>query len=272
MLRPIPARVWVFDVEWVPDPATGWRTLGLDSASPEASVLEALWAHGGASVADPRPYLKTVLCRVVSLAAVVRTAKAGDVTHRLMALPEDGQAMAEDALLRRFLTAVADQRPQLVGFNSREADLPILVQRAMVHGISIPGLGRPADKWGKDDFFDRYGNQHVDLREVLGGWGKATPSLHELATACGIPGKLGTDGRSVVDLWGAGDVAGIVRYNQFDALTTFLVWLRAQCLAGHLTPEQLQAEEASLRALVEAKAKADAGFDAYLEAWRRLRR
>lgn len=66
-------------------------------------------------------------------------------------------------------------------------------------------------------------------------------------------------------------MAGIVRYNQFDALTTFLVWLRAQTLSGHLSPEQMDAEEASIRALVQAKAAEDPGFRVYLDGWDRLR-
>lgn len=271
MLRPFPHQVWAFDCEWVPDPATGRRVLGLGADVPDEAVLQAMWAKGGATEADPRPYLKTILCRVVSIAAVVRTVKHGEVHHALIAHPADGQAMAEDELLRRFLVALGDKKPQLVGFNSREADLPILAQRAMVHGLSIPGLGRTADKWDKQDFFDRYGTQHVDLREAVGQWGKTGCSLHELATACGIPGKVGTDGASVIDLWRAGDVAGIVRYNQFDALTTYLVWLRAQLFSGHVTPEQAEAEAASIRALVARKAQEDPGFSVFLEAWDRLR-
>lgn len=65
-------------------------------------------------------------------------------------------------------------------------------------------------------------------------------------------------------------MAGIVRYNQFDALTTFLVWLRAMTLSGHLTPEQMEAEEAQIRALVQQKATLDPGFNVYLEGWARL--
>lgn len=271
MLRPPHHTIWIFDAEWVPDPATGRRVLDLPREMPDAEVLEAMWARGGASEADPRPYLKTILCRLVSIAAVVRTVKGGEVQLRLMALPDKPEPMPEDELLRRFLVALGDKKPQLVGFNSREADLPILVQRALVHGLSIPGLGRSADRWDKTDFFDRYGAQHIDLREALGGWGKAGSTLHELATACGIPGKLGTDGKSVIDLWLAGDIAGIVRYNEFDALTTYLVWLRAQCLAGHLTPEMREAEEAQVRALLAERAASDPAFLAFAEAWERLR-
>ena len=270
MLRPPLHQLFAFDAEWVPDPATGRRVLDLPVDLPDAVVLERMWAYGGATEADPRPYLKTVLCRVVSIAAVIRTVKGGDVHHKLYALPEGPEALPEDELLRRFLVAIGDKKPQLVGFNSREADLPILVQRAMVHRLSIPGLGRSAEKWAGGDFFDRYGNQHIDLRDITGAWGKASSTLHELATACGIPGKLGTDGKSVIDLWRAEDIAGIVRYNQFDALTTFLVWLRGMTLAGHLTPEQLEAEEAQIRALVQQKTATDPAFGAYLEGWKRL--
>jgi len=272
MLRPPASHVWAFDAEWVPDLPTGRRVLDLGPEVPDAEVLEAMWAYGGATPENPRPYLKTMLCRVVSIAAVIRTVRGDEVSHRLFALPDRPGPMAEDELLRRFLVAMADKKPQLVGFNSREADLPILVQRAMANGLSVPGLGRTHDKWAKDDFFDRYGNQHVDLREALGGWGKATPSLHELATACGIPGKLGTDGASVVDLWADGNIEHIVRYNLFDALTTFLVWLRAQCLSGHLSLEQEAQERASIRHLVEERTQLDPVFGLYLEGWDRLSR
>lgn len=270
MLRPPHHLIFAFDAEWVPDPGTGRRVLGLPGDAPEDEVIAAMWAYGGATEAEPRPYLKTILCRVVSIAAVVRTVKGGEVQHRLFALPDGPEALPEDDLLRRFLVAIGDKKPQLVGFNSREADLPILAQRAMVHRLSIPGLGRSAEKWAGGDFFDRYGNQHIDLRDTSGAWGKASATLHELATACGIPGKLGTDGRSVIDLWRAGDIAGIVRYNQFDALTTFLVWLRAMTLSGHLSPEQMEAEEAQIRVLVQQKAVADPAFRAYLDGWDRL--
>lgn len=270
MLRPPHPQIWIFDAEWVPDPPTGRRVLGLPRDMPDAEVLAAMWKYGGATEADPRPYLKTILCRIVSIAAVVRTVKGGEVQLRLMALPERPEPMAEDELLRRFLVALGDKKPQLVGFNSREADLPILVQRALVNGLSIPGLGRSQDRFDKADYFDRYGPQHVDLREALGGWGKAGSSLHELATSCGIPGKLGTDGKSVVDLWTAGDVGGIVAYNLCDALTTYLVWLRAQCLAGHVSLEQREAEEAQLRSLIQSRMEAVPGFKVFLEAWERL--
>jgi hypothetical protein len=49
-------------------------------------------------------------------------------------------------------------------------------------------LGKEADDFAK------YGDDHVDLKEVVSGFGQRTPSLHELATLSGIPGKLGIAG------------------------------------------------------------------------------
>ncbi len=71
----------------------------------------------------------------------------------------------------------------------------------------------------------------------LAGTGKATPSLHELATLSGIPGKINMDGRRVAELWLEGNFEGIVQYNQCDALTTYLLWLRTAHFAGFFTTD-----------------------------------
>jgi hypothetical protein len=41
-------------------------------------------------------------------------------------------------------------------------------------------------------------------------------------------------------------------------------------LSGHLTPEQMEAEEAQIRVLVQEKAASDPGFNLYLDGWSRL--
>ena len=42
------------------------------------------------------------------------------------------------------MNAVGRRKPQLVGYNSAQADLPIIVQRAIVNGL--PGLGFRKDR------------------------------------------------------------------------------------------------------------------------------
>ena len=276
MLKGIEKEVWAFDAEWVPDVASGRRVCALADTVGDAAVLEAMWARGGATEDDPHPYLKTVMCRVVSIAAVIR--KEGEdqrVTLDLRSLPNGDAAGATEAdILSRFLTGVGKARPQLVGFNSRSADLVILTQRAMVNRLALPDFcRRPAKPWEGTDYFAKGSDGHVDLKEEFGGWGRATPSLHEFATCCGIPGKTLADGHSVVDLWLAGDLRTIVQYNECDALTTYLLWLRAALLAGHLSPSQHDREEALLEDLLARKGAADGNEHLleYLEQWQELR-
>lgn len=256
MIRSVPAHVWAFDLEWVPDLASGRRAYNLPPEMPDGKVYEAMWAHGGATADAPRPYLKTMLCRIVSMAVVIRRAhEDGRVALTLFSLPT-GEAMAERDLISRFLRGAgeANPRPHLVGFNSRECDLPILIQRGMAQGVSAAGFCRRPDKrWEGLDYFDKYNEGHVDLKEIAGGWGKAAPSLHEFATACGIPGKIDTSGDNVIDLWLAGNARAIVEYNEFDALTTYLLWLRTAHFAGHFNDEEHAAEVNRVRELLRKR-------------------
>ena len=276
MLKLVPPEVWAFDVEWVPDPDSGRRVYGLPPDLADEAVLEYMWKQGGATDADLRPYLKTVLCRVVSIAVVIRKQTGdGSVSLKLHSLPSpDEPAASEPDILRRFLTALGKAKPQLVGFNSQSSDIVILLQRALSNRLALPDFcKRPAKPWEGIDYFARGNDFNIDLKEDLSGWGKATPSLHELATVCRIPGKLGTDGQDVIDLWLAGDVRRIVQYNEYDAITTFLLWLRTALLAGHVTPEQHQREEAQLEALLAERAESpeQRHLADYLAAWRSLR-
>lgn len=276
MLKCVPPEVWAFDVEWVPDPDSGRRVYGLPPDLADEAVLEYMWKQGGATDADLRPYLKTILCRVVSIAAVIRKQTGdGGVSLKLHSLPSpDEPAASEPDILRRFLTALGKAKPQLVGFNSQSSDIVILLQRALSNRLALPDFcKRPAKPWEGVDYFARGNDFNIDLKEDLSGWGKATPSLHELATVCRIPGKLGTDGQDVIDLWLAGDVRRIVQYNECDAITTFLLWLRTALLAGHVTPEQHQREEAQLEALLVERAESpeQQHLADYLAAWRSLR-
>lgn len=264
-------RVCAFDLEWVPDAPSGRRVYGLPATMPDAEVFQVMWEQGGATEDKPRPYLKTALCRVVSVAAVIREQQRnGEVALRLTALPKQAdQPMAEGELIHTFLGYVGQQKPQLVGFNSQTSDLPILLQRGMVTGISVKSFCQRPDKpWEGTDYFARHTEAHIDLKNLVSGWGIGTPSLHELAAAMGIPGKLGTDGSSVVDLWVEGNLRAIVEYNHFDALTTYLVWLRTALFAGFFSLEQHQAEEHRVRHLLLQQIElGNHHLARYLERW-----
>jgi predicted PolB exonuclease-like 3'-5' exonuclease len=127
---------------------------------------------------------------------------------------------------------------------------------------------RPEKPWEGFDYFSKNSEGHIDLKEIVGGWGKATPKLHEFAAACGIPGKIDTTGDNVIELWLAGDIRRIVEYNEFDALSTYLLWLRAAYFAGLLSSEDHAAEERRLIDLLEQRiTKGQTHFERYLAKW-----
>ncbi len=271
MFKSIGHQVCAFDLEWVPDPQSGRRVYDLPASMPDREVFEVMWQKGGATEEKPRPYLKTALCRVVSVSAVIReqTCK-GEVRLRLTALPKTpDQPMAEGELIATFLGYVGRQKPQLVGFNSLTSDLPILLQRGIAAGITAPEFcSRPDKPWEGNDYFARHTQAHVDLKDIVSGWGIGTPSLHEFASVMGIPGKMGTDGSTVVDLWVEGNLRAIVNYNQYDALTTYLVWLRTAQFAGFFSPLQYVEEENRVRELlIHHINQGEEHLTQYLEKW-----
>ncbi len=276
MIREVMERVWAFDLEWVPDPLAGRLLHALPDTATDAEVLAEMWRAGGATDEDPTPFLKTAVCRIVSIAVVERRARgSGDAALNLLSLPRD-PASADDAreanLVGTFLEALGKHQPQLVGFNSHDSDLKILIQRGLVLGVQAADFARRPEKpWLGTDYFARGSESNVDLKEIVGGWGKAVPSLHEIAVQSGIPGKVGVDGNDVARLWLDGRLDEIVAYNEMDALTTYLVWLRLAHFAGHFTGASYADEQARVRALVEREIAAGKKHLArYLAEWDRL--
>ena len=275
MYKFIADNVVAFDVEWVPDPASGRRIYRLPDTASDDEVLEVMWREGGATPEDPRPYLKTVMCRIVSIAAVVRKRVRSEVKLNLISLPglHDGE-QPEGKIIRNFLEAVGNLEAQLVGFNSSNADLPILFQRALANRVTAPTFcHRPEKPWEGADYFSRSSDFNIDLKNELGGFGKAAPSLNELAASLGIPGKMGINGADVVELWRCGEFRSVVEYNQFDALSTYLVWLRSAYFAGRLTEDAFVREEQLLEALLLREVEGGAEhLGRYLDTWKAFRR
>jgi predicted PolB exonuclease-like 3'-5' exonuclease len=272
MFRTIAEKVFSFDVEWVPDPLSGELLHGIEDNPPfsyEAS-FNALWADAGATPEKPRPYVKTVLCRIVSICGVYRDAtRKGGPDLKLVSLPADpaDPSWTEKRILEAFLRAVGGSHPQLVGYNSNNADIPIIAQRSIIHGLDSHGFAeRPEKPWLGVDYFAA-GEGSVDLAAILGRW-NAMPRLDEIATLSGIPGKIDVHGDNVWQLWLQGRLADIVHYNEFDALTTHLVWARMAHFAGLMDDKAYQAEQEAVRALVEAeKAAGKPHMQRFLDRW-----
>lgn len=276
MFKTVQNHLWAFDLEWAPDPRAGRVLYGLPPETGDVEVVAEMWKRNGATEADPYPFLKTVMCRVVSIAAVQRRVVNGETKLNLLYLPrdpDDAKQCDEAAMVGTFLQAVGKHRPQMVGFNSQSSDLKILLQRGVVLGLEAPDFcHRPDKPWEGPDYFARGSEWNVDLMDILGAWGKASLSLHEIATLSGIPGKFQTEGQQVAHLWLAGQWRPIVQYNCFDALSTYLLWLRMAHFAGHLSQAQYEEEQENLRQLIMEESEKPGGeyLTAYFDEWERL--
>jgi predicted PolB exonuclease-like 3'-5' exonuclease len=262
MLKKLADSVFSFDVEWIPDPRSAEI---LEDSSPvdgpgskAAASFEALWASARkeGDAPDSQPYLKTILCRIVSLAGILREKPpGGKPLLKLISLPidpADPQKSDEKTILSSFLKSVGRRKPQLVGYNSAQADVPILVQRSIVHGL--PGFGfsdRPNKPWEGVDYFDaRNSDYNLDLADAMGQF-RDRPTLHQAATLSGIPGKIDVSGDSVAQMWLEGKLAEIVGYNEFDAFTTHLLWARVAHFSGLLNQDEYAEEQSLVRKLLE---------------------
>lgn len=271
MLKHFADHTCAFDAEWSPCPATARRLLGLAADASDRAATEAAWAHYRREDGPERPFLKLMLCRVASIAAVLRHRQPGG-PPRLRLYSRGLHTTDEAALIRDFLEMLPVQKFQLWGFNSSGADLPMLKQRAVALAAPCPAFSRRPDKpWEGYDYHDgRSSEAHVDILALLAGYngGMARFSLAEMAAACGLPGKLDVTGDDVAELALSGEYAKIVEYNETDALTTHLLMLRVALHTGHLAPDEHAAEVAAARRLAEEEAaKGKQQFAKFLAAW-----
>lgn len=261
---PIHELALFFDMEWVPDAAGAKRLFDLDDDTTELDAMQRLWEHSPAYDAEknPRPFLKYMFSRVVSIAFLSRKTFFNRDNERVVEfslnslpkLPLEEMDVDEASIIDRFLYILGERRPQLVGYNSAESDLQVLIQRGIINEVTAPAFNeRPNKPWEGPDYFDaRNSEAHFDILKKFSG-GAMTPRLDEMAKLCGYPGKIDVKGDQVTDLWLERNLTKIVEYNQIDVLNTYLVWLRVVYFAGQLTEEQYMDEQEQFREFLESE-------------------
>jgi 3'-5' exonuclease len=156
-----------------------------------------------------------------------------------------GDGTDERALLEDFIRVVTRRRPQLVTYNGRGFDLPVVALRALRHGLSVP--------WYFDDQLrDRRSDEgHLDLCDALADHGASRHfSLHAAARLIGLPGKLEVDGSQVEALHRAGELDVIRRYCLADVVQTAFLYLRYRLLQGALDAARYRAAASELHRLL----------------------
>lgn len=279
--NPIPELALFFDLEWVPDAVGAKRLFDLPDETTEIEAMQRLWETSPQYNIDtnPRPFLKYLFSRVVSIAFLSRKSHFNSERERVVEfslnslpkLPLDSDDVDEAAIIERFLYIVGQRCPQLVGYNSGDSDLQVLIQRGMVNEVSAPAFcKRPNKPWEGQDYFDaRNSESHLDILKRFYGGSGMTPRLDEFAKLCGFPGKIDVKGNQVTDLWLERELTRIVEYNQIDTLNTYLLWLRMVYFAGQIGEEDYINEQEQFREFLENETqKSEKAFVAeFLAKW-----
>lgn len=139
----------------------------------------------------------------------------------------------EAGLLTAWDEFVKRESPTVVTFNGRSFDVPVLGFRALRHGI--------AQAWADSGYRHRYGDQHVDLFDMLTEHG-AVPrdgcSLDTFCTVIGLPAKGEENGAHVNAMWKKGEIARIEGLCCSDSVRTAFLLLRYKLMRGQMTTER----------------------------------
>jgi len=206
----MPRSYLVLDIETVPDPAL---------YVPPGDVP---------ATASERPF-PPLYCHL----PVVVGALWLDEAYRFRRLGVIGEGKDEKGILEDFSQFVSRYQPDLVTYNGRSFDLPVLALRSLRHGV-------PMSWYYQGRLRHRYTEEgHIDLCDMLSDHGAArSMSLDAVARLIGLPGKVGVDGSQVEGLYRGGQLGTIQRYCLADVAQTSLLFLRFRLLQGALAPPE----------------------------------
>ena len=223
--------ILVFDIETVPDTEGGAKLLDLKGLSKKNIIkaMEHTQFQKNGNIFQPLH-----LHKIIAISVLYKN------NEKLSLLSLGEEDSKESDLLKLFFGIIDKYQPQLVSWNGKGFDSPVMHYRALLHGISSikywdKGENDRDFKW--NNYLNRYHDRHLDLMDVLSGF-KKPASLTDIAQLIGAPGKYGIDGSKVADYYLENDIKMIRDYCETDVLNTYLVYLRYQLLSSSVTSEK----------------------------------
>jgi len=152
--------VLTFDIETQTDLKSGAHLFGLDL--PEQSLDQALTKlRRQESGSD---FQRLPLHEIVCISGLW----IDEQGMKLFSFSREQNSEAE--ILRKFLSIFDKRHPTLVSWNGSQFDLPVILYRAMYHGLSAPSLfdqGEIDTQKRYNNYQNRYHQRHVDLMDVM---------------------------------------------------------------------------------------------------------
>ncbi len=259
--------VLAFDIETIPDPEAGRRLYDLtgdDRNVVREMVRLRLEETDGRTEYPELPFHRIVaicgawldlpaLLEQAAPASTTATTTASDPLFKLEIL--GGDALNERSHLESFLAKITSSPspPRLISWNGNGFDLPVIRYRSMLHGIAAPELYRSEGEWKWNNYQGRYHDMHVDLMDVLSGYGASRwVGLGKMCDLLQIPSKSFLT-KPIYEHILDGEQELVGEYCKLDCLDTLLVFLVWLVHAGQLEGAQLGEIVAVIREEVETE-------------------
>lgn len=153
-----------------------------------------------------------------------------DADYKVSRLGIIGEGKDEAGTLRDFSRFLDDRKPDLVTYNGRGFDMPVIGARCLRHGVPLRHYYR-----SREVRYRYSAEGHLDLMDYVSDFGASKPSrLDVIARLCGMPGKIGVAGHDVGPLIHAGRLEEVRNYCLCDVVQTAGIFLRVQLIRGEI--------------------------------------
>ena len=200
----------IFDIETIPDPEHPWKP-------PEDK---------------PDQFPPIPVHKIVSIGGMLLSVDEvqGSAKNKVLWFGNFGTPDDEISIILEFLKMCDDEMPDLISYNGRGFDLPVIEHRCMRWGIQAPFLF----EWNLRNRFKEQG--HMDLQDILTNFGASFRSkLSDICVALGMPGKMEVDGSKVDEMISEGKQEEVDSYCLCDVAETAWLLIRFLHLRGHIS-------------------------------------
>ena len=202
-----------------------------------------LWTPPEPAAGMERAFPPLYACRPVVIGVIWI-----DATLTVRKIGTFGEGKDEAGMMTDFADFMGKRKPQVVSWNGRGFDLPVLALRALRFGLDFRWYYRG------EGYRYRFSEEgHLDLCDVISDHGAARmTSLDGAARTIGLPGKGGVDGSQVEGLYNAGQIEALRRYCLSDVAQTAFLFLRYRLVSGDLERDGYRHAASGLLAMLEA--------------------
>ncbi|OTG64753.1 3'-5' exonuclease [Acinetobacter silvestris] len=224
--------VLVFDIETLTDLKAGAHLYGLDL--PQQDLEQALYKLRRQEAGTD--FQRIALHEIVCISGLWIDENG---VMKLFSFSRENNSEAE--ILKKFLSIFDKRNPTLVSWNGSQFDLPVILFRAMYHGLSAASLfdqGEIDTQKRYNNYQNRYHHRHVDLMDVMAMFnGRHFQKLDDIAHLLGYPGKRGGTGYFIPEYVKNQQWLELTSYCEGDVLNTWLIFLRWSLLKGQVSLE-----------------------------------